>query len=254
MQRWKLTIEYDGTPFAGWQRQDFGVVTVQQTLEEAIEKFTHQKDVRLHTAGRTDAGVHAVGQVAHVDIEKDFTPKEMRDATNYHAGDLPVAVLHAEKVPDDFEARYDARKRSYRYRITDTQMTPPTLDAMRSWHVKRELDLDAMRAAAAHLLGHHDFSSFRASECQANHAMRTIDKIDIWTFEDPLRPGRQICIDVEALSFLHHMVRNIAGTLKYVGEGKFTPEDVKNILEACDRTKAGITAPAHGLYFMKVEY
>lgn len=254
MQRWKLTIEYDGTPFAGWQRQDFGVETVQQTLEEAIEKFSGLSDIRLHTAGRTDAGVHAVGLVAHVDMAKDYTDKEMRDATNYHMGDKPVVVLSAEKVSDDFHARYGAKKRYYRYCLTDGRRTAPVLDDLRSWHVKTDLDIDAMREGAKYLIGHHDFSSFRDSQCQAKSPMKTIDKIDISTGGDILRPGRQVFIDVEAKSFLHHQVRNITGSLKRVGDGRWAPEKIKEVLEAKDRCAADMTAPAHGLYFVKVDY
>lgn len=253
MNRWKLTIEYDGTPFMGWQRQKHGD-SVQQVLEEAFEKFTGQKDVRLHVCGRTDAGVHATGQVAHVDLERDFSPKEVRDAPNYHSGKWPVAIREVQAVDYDFHARFNTKKRYYRYRLTCNLPSEPQLDALRSWHVKCDLDINAMRAAAAHLLGNHDFSSFRASHCQGQSPVKTLDMIDINEFTDPLRPGRQITIDVSAKSFLHHQVRNITGTLKEVGEGKRAPEDVKTILEACDRTQAGITAPAHGLYFVRAEY
>lgn len=237
----------------GWQRQNHGD-SVQQVLEEAYEKFTGQQDVRLHVCGRTDAGVHAVGQVAHVNLEGDYNQKEVRDAPNYHVGEWPVAILHAEKVDDEFHARFNTQKRYYRYRITCDHPTEPQLDAMRSWHIKNNLDIDAMRQGAAHLLGNHDFSSFRASHCQGKNPVKTLDTIEISEFTDPLRPGRQLYIDVSAKSFLHHQVRNITGTLKEVGEGKRAPDDVKIILEACDRTQAGITAPAHGLYFVKAEY
>ncbi len=253
MIRWKLTIEYDGTPFMGWQRQGHGD-SVQQTLEDAYSKMTGEKDLRLHVCGRTDAGVHAVGQVAHIDLAERYTEKEVRDGPNYHVGEWPVAVLNAERVSDDFHARFNTQKRYYRYRLTCNHPTEPQLDAWRSWHVKNDLDIDAMREGAKHLLGHHDFSSFRASHCQGKSPIKTLDTIEITEFTDPLRPGRQIMIDVSAKSFLHHQVRNITGTLKEVGEGKRAPEDVKTILEACDRCQAGITAPAHGLYFVKAEY
>tara|TARA_B100000686_G_scaffold354495_1_gene465072 strand:- start:455 stop:1219 length:765 start_codon:yes stop_codon:yes gene_type:complete len=252
-QRWKLTIEYDGTPFMGWQRQEHGN-TVQQVLEEAYEKMTRETDLRLHVCGRTDAGVHAVGQVAHIDLDERYSEKEVRDAPNYHLGDWPVAILSAEKVSDDFHARFQTKKRDYRYRITCDLPTPPQLDTMRSWHIKNDLDIAAMRAGALHLLGHHDFSSFRAAQCQGKSPVKTVDKIEISEFRDPLRPGRQILIDVRAKSFLHHQVRNFTGLLKEVGEGKRKPGDVKTILEACDRRASGITAPAHGLYFVRAEY
>ena len=252
-QRWKLTIEYDGTPFMGWQRQKHGD-SVQQVLEDAYGKMTGDSNIRLHVCGRTDAGVHAVGQVAHVDLDEKYSEKEVRDAPNYHSGEWPVAVLKAEKVSDDFHARFNTKKRYYRYRITCDLPTEPQLDAMRSWHNKNDLDIDAMRAAAEKLLGKHDFTSFRASHCQGKSPIKTVDSIAVSEFRDPLRPGRQILIDVSARSFLHHQVRNFAGILKEVGEGKRTPQDVADILQACDRTQAGITAPAHGLYFVKAEY
>jgi len=253
MQRWKLTIEYDGTPFLGWQRQHKGL-TIQKTLEEAIEKFSHEKDILVQGSGRTDAGVHAVGQVAHVDMAKDFTEKEMRDATNHHTGKLPIVVLKAEKVSDAFHARYDAKQRYYRYRITYDRISPPMLDEMRAWHVRFDLDVDAMREGAKHLIGHHDFSSFRDAECQANSPMKTLDKIEIHEYIDPLRPGKQLFVDVEAKSFLHHQVRNIVGSLKRVGDGRWQPAMIRQVLEARDRCAADMNAPAHGLYFVKVDY
>ena len=252
-QRWKLTIEYDGTPFMGWQRQEHGD-TVQQVIEKAFVKMTGDPKINVQVCGRTDAGVHAVGQVAHVDLEKDYSEKEVRDAPNYHLGDWPVAILNAEKVDDNFHARFHAKQRDYRYRITCNLPTTPQLDAWRSWHIKNDLDIDAMRSAAKHLLGHHDYSSFRAAQCQAKSPVRSVDSIEISEYRDPLRPGRQILIDVSARSFLHHQVRNFTGTLKEVGEGKRHPDEVAEILAACDRRRAGITAPAHGLYFVRVQY
>jgi tRNA pseudouridine38-40 synthase len=253
MQRWKLTIEYDGTPYMGWQRQHHGP-SVQQTIEDALTKFTEISDPCLNVAGRTDAGVHAVGQVAHIDIEKPLTAREMQNATNHHMGYAPIAILKAEAVDNSFHARFDAKKRYYRYRITCNHQAPPKLDAMRSWHIRNDLDIEAMRAGALHLLGHHDFSSFRAAQCQSDKPQRTIDDISISEFTDPLRPGRQICIDVAAKSFLHHQIRNFAGSLKAVGEGRLAADDIKTILETRDRTKADMTAPAHGLYFVRVDY
>lgn len=253
MQRWKLTIEYDGTPYMGWQKQDHGP-SVQESLETAIGKFVEGEEIHLHVAGRTDAGVHALGQVAHIDIEKPVTAREMRDATNYHLQEAPISVRVAEPVDADFHARFQAEARYYRYRLTCNLPNPPKLDAMRSWHIRHDLDLAAMQAGARHLLGKHDFTSFRDAQCQANHPIRTLDAISLHEFTDPLRPGRQIYIDVQAKSFLHHQVRNFTGTLKAVGEGKLNPDDIKTILDAQDRTKAAMTAPAHGLYFVSVDY
>jgi len=250
-QRWKLTIEYDGTPFAGWQRQEKDP-SVQQCVEEAIEKFCGER-VTIHVAGRTDAGVHAYGQVAHVDIERVSTEKEVRDATSMHLRPHPISIVAAEKVSEEFHARFGAQKRYYCYKILMGRPTTPVLLKDRVWHVHQDLDLNAMRAGAKHLLGLHDFTTFRDSECQAKSPVRSIERLEIKEVDGGCA-GKHVEIWVEAKSFLHHQIRNITGTLKLVGEGKWQPDDVKTALEAKDRTKGGPTAPAHGLYFVRVDY
>lgn len=252
MQRWKLTIEYDGTPFAGWQRQD-NAFTVQQCLEDAVFAFSGEK-VRAHVAGRTDAGVHAIGQVAHIDLARVSDPKTVRDAINYHMRPHPAAVLVAEPAGDDFHARLTARHRVYCYKMLANRRADSITDAQRTWHVGRTMDIDAMNAAAKYLIGIHDFSSFRASECQANSPVRGLDRLEFIVNPSPLSFGTHIEMWAEAKSFLHHQIRNIAGTLEQVGQGKWTPEKVRDILEARDRTQAGQMAPAHGLYFVRVDY
>lgn len=245
MTRYKLTIEYDGRPFVGWQRQTNGP-SVQQAIEEAVLAFCGE-EVRVHCAGRTDAGVHALGQVAHVDLASDPTPDKVRDAVNFHLRPQPVAVLRAEAVSADFNARISAILRSYRYRIVNRR-APLTLDAGRAWQVMRTLDAPAMHAAAQILVGHHDFTSFRASECQAKSPFKTLDRLDV------SRAGDDILVDAEARSFLHHQVRNIVGTLRLAGEGKWTPADVSRALDARDRSAAGPTAPPDGLFLLAVDY
>lgn len=245
MPRYKITIEYDGTGLAGWQRQD-DMPSVQQHIEEAIEKFSSEKS-SLFAAGRTDAGVHARGQVAHFDLQKNFPPHQILGGINFHIKPMAISVLLAEEVPGDFHARFTAKKRYYRYRIIN-RISPLTIDRDYAWRIKETLDEKAMHEAAQILVGKHDFTSFRASECQAKSPVKTIDEIKI------TRAGDEIFIDISALSFLHHMVRNIAGTLRLVGGGKWSAEDLKNALAAKDRSRTGPTAPAHGLYFMRVEY
>ncbi len=245
MQRWKLTIEYDGTPFCGWQRQ-LDCPSVQQTIEEAILAYSGE-EVTVHTAGRTDTGVHALGQVAHFDMPKKFTPKEIRDATNHHMGDALISILSAEKVNEEFHARFDAKKRFYKY-VIKNRFAPPVIGAKYFWHVKRPLDIDAMQHAAQHLLGKHDFTSFRDSQCQAKSPIKTLEKIDI------SRQGEDIIFQISAISFLHHQVRNMVGTLEKVGSGSWEIDSIKDILASKDRTKAGPTAPASGLFLVKVEY
>lgn len=249
--RWKLTIEYDGSPYVGWQRQQSDP-SVQQAIEEAIEKFSGEF-ARLHVAGRTDAGVHALGQVAHFDLARKSDAEEIRKAINAHLRPHPIAVISAEKAAPDFHARFQATHRAYMYRII-ARRPPLTVDAGRAWHVKVPLDAGAMHEAAQHLVGHHDFSTFRASQCQAESPVRTLDKLEVRTVPGHLGTGAEIQIRAEARSFLHHQIRNFAGTLKLVGEGKWTPGDVKSALEARDRTKGGPTAPPTGLYFLHVRY
>lgn len=245
MTRYRLTIEYDGGPFCGWQRQGNGP-SVQQALEEAIDKFAQER-VTVHGAGRTDAGVHALGQVAHFDLAKETDADTVRDAINFHLKPQPIAVLAAAVAPAEFHARFSAKGRAYIYSIVNRR-GPLALDRGRAWHVAPVLDAEAMHAAAQHLVGHHDFTSFRSAECQADSPVKTLDAISV------KRHGDGISIAVRARSFLHNQVRIITGTLKLVGEGKWTAGDVVAALAAMDRTKSGPTAPPDGLYLMRVEY
>lgn len=252
MQRWKLTIEYDGTDFVGWQKQDNGL-SVQSCIESAITAFSGEA-AGLTVAGRTDAGVHAAGQVAHFDLEKAADEKTVRDAINFHLKPRPIAIVGAEKVHAAFNARFDATHRVYCYRIVMNRSASPVLHQRFTWHVWQDLDIDAMNAAAKHLLGTHDFSSFRAAECQAKSPVRSLDRLEFVENKTAIGAGRHIELWAEAKSFLHHQIRNFTGTLKMVGEGKLTPDNVKTILEARDRTKAGLTAPPTGLHFVRVDY
>lgn len=252
MPRYKITIEYDGTGLAGWQRQ-LGVYSVQEAVENAILGCS-QEDVRIQCAGRTDAGVHALGQVAHFDLARDWEAFRMKEALNAHLRDdakLPypwqIAVLAAEKVSDDFNARFSPKQRHYVYRIVNRR-EHLTLDRWRAWQVIEPLDAEAMHNAAQILVGQHDFSSFRAAECQSKSPIKTIDEISVQ------RVGDEIQIRVSALSFLHHQIRNFAGNLRNVGCGKWTQADLQRVLDARDRKIAGATAPAHGLYFLRVDY
>ncbi len=245
MTRYKLTIEYDGTGYVGWQRQDNGP-SIQAELERAVHAFSDE-DAIVHGAGRTDAGVHAEAQTAHVDIEKDVDADTVRDAMNHFLLDVPVSVLQAEAVDDGFHARYAATARHYRYRILNRR-PQPALDAGRVWWVRVRLDADAMADAAQELLGHHDFTSFRATLCQAKSPVKTLDRLDV------SRHGQELVVEASAPSFLHHQVRNIVGTLKLVGEGKWTRADVRDALAARDRTAGGPTAPPDGLSLIRVEY
>lgn len=254
LTRWKLTIEYDGGTFAGWQRQE-NVPSVQQSVEEAITKFC-QQELRLHAAGRTDAGVHARGQVAHVDLDygdRALSGFELAKALNAHLGDEKVSVVSAEPVHGEFHARFDAKNKLYTYRIIN-RSARPSIDSGKAWHVKRPLDAAAMREAAKHLIGHHDFTTFRDSECQAKTPMRTLDRLDVESFDYDGQGGVEIRLHAEAKSFLHHQVRNMAGTLALVGEGKWQPADMKAALAARDRTKGGPTAPPEGLYLVRIDY
>lgn len=245
MPRYKLTLEYDGGGFVGWQRQASGIA-VQQVLEEAVEAFARERRL-VEGAGRTDTGVHALGQVAHVDLRNDWEPDRVRDALNFHVKPHPVVVLAAEAVDDDFHARFSATQRGYLYRILNRR-PPPAVRAGKVWWIPQPLDAAAMNAAARHLIGKHDFSTFRAANCQADSPVKTLDEIGV-------RPdGDEILITVRARSFLYRQVRNIAGTLKLAGEGKWTPDDVRDALAACDRGRGGPTAPPDGLYLTDVMY
>ena len=245
MPRYKLTLEYDGSGFVGWQRQADGIA-VQQVLEEAIEAFAQERRL-VEGAGRTDTGVHALGQVAHVDLRNDWEPDRVRDALNFHVERHPVVVLAAKVVDDDFHARFSATQRGYLYRILNRR-PPPAVRAGKVWWIPQPLDAAAMNAAARHLIGKHDFSTFRAANCQADSPVKTLDEIDVRSDED------EILITVRARSFLYRQVRNIAGTLKLAGEGKRTPDDVRDALAACDRGRGGPTAPPDGLYLTDVVY
>jgi tRNA pseudouridine38-40 synthase len=246
MPRYKLTLEYDGGGFVGWQRQDNGR-SVQAAVEAALAKFTRETP-EVVAAGRTDAGVHAAGQVIHFDLARDdLAPDTIRDALNWHLQPDPVAVLAAQLVPDDFHARYSAIGRRYLYRLL-MRRAPPVLERGRVWHVGRALDALAMREGASHLLGHHDFTTFRAGNCQAKSPLKTLDRLDVALV------GDEIQVVAAARSFLHHQVRNMVGTLKLVGEGKWSPLDVAAALAARRREAGGPTAPAEGLCLMHVAY
>lgn len=256
-QRWKLTIEYDGRAFSGWQRQEPGIVSVQGAIEDALYAFC-QQHITIHVAGRTDAGVHATGQVAHFDLDYGDRPLDGHGlimALNAHLSmkDQLVAILHAEPVSQEFHARFGAVNKLYSYRILN-RPARPALDGTRIWHVRRKLDLDAMRAGAAHLLGHHDFTTFRDTDCQAKSPLRTLDRMDILATPADAFGGTHIDIQLEARSFLHHQVRNMVGTLELVGAGKWSPDDVKTALDARNRSAGGPTAPADGLYLVRVDY
>lgn len=252
--RWKLTIEYKGTRYSGWQRQEDGIASVQQAIEEAIHGFC-QQDCRLHVAGRTDAGVHAGGQVAHFDLdygERELSGFNLAKALNAHLRTHDISILDAEAVDPEFHARFHATHKLYTYRILN-RAAPPTYDQNLVWHVWGDLDVEGMRLAASFLLGHHDFSTFRAAECQAKSPFKTLDRLDLEVL--PLATGGQeLRFLTEAKSYLHHQVRNMVGTLILVGQGKWTPEDVRIALEARDRTKGGPTAPPDGLYLSQVFY
>jgi tRNA pseudouridine38-40 synthase len=243
--RYKLTIEYTGTPFVGWQRQSEGD-SIQQVLEEAVFKFSGERTT-VYGAGRTDAGVHALAQVAHLDLEKEASAFRLAEAVNFHVKPHPIAILDCVEAAPDFHARYSAIERRYRYRIVNRR-APLTLDRGRAWRVGAALDAGAMHAAAQILVGNHDFTSFRAADCQAESPVKTLDELSVSRF------GEEIEVTARARSFLHHQVRNMVGTLKLVGDGKWTARDVKQALAARDRAAAGATAPADGLYLVAVKY
>jgi tRNA pseudouridine38-40 synthase len=245
MPRYKLTIEYDGGPFCGWQYQD-NVPTVQAALEAAVTALSGEQ-VRVSGAGRTDAGVHARGQVAHVDLEKEWSPDTLRDGLNFYLKPRPVVVLACSGAPAGFDARFSATRRHYLYRIL-ARRAPPALERNRVWWIPRAIDFDAMRDAAAVLVGRHDFTTFRAAQCQAKSPVRTLDRLDV------SQEGDEIRIAASARSFLHNQVRSMVGSLKRVGDGKWTSDDLSAALEARDRTACGPVAPAAGLYLMAVDY
>jgi tRNA pseudouridine38-40 synthase len=245
MPRFRITIEYDGTPFAGWQQQT-GCASVQGVLGEAILKFSGET-VGIRGAGRTDAGVHALGQVAHFDLSKDWDPFRVAAALNFHVKPQPIAILSCELVSDAFDARFSAVQRHYLYRIL-IRRAPPVIERNRVWWITGELDAERMADAASVLIGHHDFTTFRAAQCQALSPMKTLEALDV------SRQGDVISFRVSSRSFLHNQVRSMAGSLKLVGDGTWTKSDLKAALEARDRTACGTVAPAAGLYLVKVDY
>jgi len=245
VRRWRLLLEYDGSGFSGWQRQH-KAPSVQAALEAAVLAFCGER-VTVQAAGRTDAGVHATAQVAHLDLARETSADTLRDAINFHLKPQPVAVLAAEAASPDFHARFSATGRRYLYRILDRR-APAVLDRGRVWWLPKALDAAAMQAGADRLVGHHDFSSFRAAECQAASPVKTLDRLRV------ARAGAEIRIEAAARSFLHHQVRNLVGTLRLVGEGRWSPDDVSRALEARDRRAAGPTAPPEGLYLTGVDY
>lgn len=245
MPRYKLTVEYDGAPFAGWQIQA-DRPTVQGVLTAAVEALSGEKTL-VQGAGRTDAGVHARGQVAHVDLAKDWDTDTVRDALNAHIRPHPIAILAAEHVAEDFNARMSATKRHYLYRIINRR-ADLTLDAGHAWRVPRPLDAAAMHAAAQRLVGKHDFTTFRSTECQAKSPVKTLQQLDVE------RAGDDVIVLASARSFLHSQVRSMVGSLVMAGEGKWSADDLSRVLAAADRTACGQVAPPDGLYLMKVDY
>ena len=245
MPRYRLIVEYDGTPFAGWQRQA-DRLSVQQVVEEAIGKMSGET-VTVQAAGRTDSGVHALGQVVSFDLAREWDPFRIREALNFHTKPHPVAIIEAAAVAGDFEARFSAIGRHYEYRILNRRGRP-ALDDFRVWHCPMALDNDAMHEAAQSILGKHDFTTFRAAECQAKSPEKTLDRLDV------TREGEMIVVRASARSFLHSQVRSMVGSLKLVGEGKWSPREFRAALDARDRSRCGPLAPPEGLYLMRVDY
>ncbi len=247
MPRFRMTIEYDGSGYVGWQRQDNGH-SVQGAIEKAVLRLTAEA-VPVRGAGRTDSGVHACGQVGHVDLTRAWKPDTLRNALNAHLGQAGerISILETREVGPDFDARFSALRRHYLYRII-SRRAPLALEARRAWWVSKSIDHEAMHRAAQMLVGKHDFTTFRSVHCQANSPVRTLDRLDV------SRTGDLIEIRATAQSFLHNQIRSFAGTLKLVGEGKWTPDDVRAALEARDRKACGPVAPPDGLYFMQVDY
>ena len=245
MPRYKLTLEYDGTPFVGWQRQDNGP-SVQEALEKAVFALCGEK-ADICGAGRTDAGVHALAMVAHLEIARVFPDGVIRDALNHHMLPSPVSVLQVETVEEDFHARFSCVRRAYEYRIINRRARL-AIDLNRAWHIPYALDSDAMDAAAQVLVGKHDFTTFRATACQSASPVKTLDEISV------RRAGDDVIVRCAARSFLHNQVRSFVGSLVEVGRGKWRAQDLKDALLACDRSACGQVAPAHGLYFLRADY
>lgn len=245
MGRFRLTLEYDGAGFVGWQRQSNGL-SVQEALERAVVGFSGE-EVSVVAAGRTDAGVHALAQVAHLDLDRQIGPDKLCDALNAHLRGLAVVVLDAAEVDEGFHARFSAIERRYLYRLLDRR-GPPALERGRVWHVRRHLDADAMHRAAQSLLGRHDFTTYRSVHCQADSPLRTLDALDV------SRVGEEVHVTARARSFLHNQVRSLVGTLKLVGEGKWPETEPRAALDAAERSRCGPVAPAQGLYLTGVRY
>lgn len=245
MTRFALTIEFDGRPYMGWQRQPHGP-SVQQTIEEAITRFTGE-EITVFSAGRTDAGVHAIAMRAHVDIAKPMTPFKLTEALNARLRPAPIAVLAAEVVPEDWHARFTCIGRAYEYRIVNRR-APLTWDKGLSWQISKSLDADAMHDAAQILVGLHDFNTFRSAHCQSKSSVKTLDKLSV------RRHGDELIVEAAARSFLHHQVRSMVGCLSYVGRGKWTAADLRAALKAADRNALGLNAPPDGLYFVAATY
>ncbi|MEP7006290.1 MAG: tRNA pseudouridine(38-40) synthase TruA [Sphingomonas bacterium] len=245
MTRFALTIEYDGRPFMGWQRQAHGP-SVQAAIEAAARKITGEA-VAVHAAGRTDAGVHATGMRAHLDIQRPITPFRLMEALNAVVRPAPVAILACEVVADDWHARFSCTARHYEYRIV-TRRAPLTFENGLAWRLPGPLDAAAMAEGAARLVGRHDFTTFRSAHCQADSPLRTLDRLDV------VQTSERISVFASARSFLHHQVRSMVGCLALVGQGKWSPDDVRDALEACDRARLGLNAPSDGLYFRRADY
>lgn len=245
MPRYRLLIEYDGRPYRGFQAQE-DLPSVQASIERAVKAFCGET-LRLQAAGRTDTGVHATGQVVHIDLEKGWRPQVVRDALNAHLVPEPIAVLEAAEAPEDWHARFSARERRYLYRILNRK-SPPAIDQGRVWHVKKPLDAEAMHAAAQALVGHHDFTTFRDAQCQAKSPMKTLDVATV------RRAGEEVHLEFASRSFLHRQVRSMTGSLAEVGVGRWSADDLKAALEAKDRKACGPVAPAEGLYLVGVAY
>ncbi len=245
MTRFAFTIEFDGSPYMGLQRQSHGP-SVQQSIEEAVAAITGE-DARIHAAGRTDTGVHALAMRAHVDVEKDIDAFRLMEGVNAKLRPEPIAVTHCEVVPDDWHARFSCIGRSYVYRIVNRR-APLTLDRGKAWQVAKPLDHEAMHEAARHLVGRHDFTTFRSVHCQAQSPLKTLDRLDVE------REGEEIRIHAAARSFLHHQVRSMVGCLTLVGLGRWEPDEVRRALEARERQALGLNAPPDGLYFVEAKY
>ena len=245
MPRYKLTIEYDGTPFSGWQMQATAP-SVQERMRDAVAKFSGEPFIP-RGAGRTDSGVHALGQVAHIDLAKAWPAETVLKAINFHLKPAPIAIITCEEAPETFDARFSAKARHYRYRIVNRN-APLVIERNHAWRVGPPLDAAAMAEAARHLHGRHDFTTFRASDCQAKSPLKTLNVLSVE------RSGEAITIHASARSFLHHQVRSMVGSLKLVGEGKWVPDDIRSALEARDRTRCGAMAPSCGLYLVRVDY